>query len=317
MDKNPYDILGVDKSASDAEIKSAYRKLAKKYHPDLNPDNKDDDVRFKDISAAYDFLKNKDRRAAFDRGEIDMQGQPQWSKGAQEAYGKERQYYRDFAESPQGTRYSAYGNNINPEDIEDILGSMFGRKTYGGGFDDIFKQQQSLDVHYRLDIDFMEAALGAEKQITMPDGKKLKIIIPEGVKDGQKLRLKNKGREFPDGHQGDAYIEIHIKPDKIFTRKRNDIYTEIPIAINEAILGSTIEVETIHGFVKVKIPKATDSGKRFRLKGKGIKGGNHYVDVQIVMPDKIDEDLEKFMTEWAKKHSYNPRKVKVKREKSA
>jgi DnaJ-class molecular chaperone len=156
----------------------------------------------------------------------------------------------------------------------------------------------------------MEAALDAKKQVTMPDGNDLKITILEGVKEGQNLRLKGKGKKLKDGHQGDAYVKIHILPHKFFVRKLNDIYTEVPIGINEAILGDTIEVETIHGPVKIKIPPSTDSGKRFRLRGKGIKGSDHYVDVKIVIPNEIDEDLKRTIREWAEKHDYNPREEK-------
>lgn len=299
MSKNPYEILSVDKGASDDEIKAAYRKLAKKHHPDLNPDNKSADEKFKEISAAYDLLKNKDKRTAFDRGEIDAQGQPQ--------QGGDRQYYRDFAGGPQGTRYSSSGGNINPENIEGIFGAMFGGRAPDTRFDDMFRQQQNADIHYRFDIGFMEAALGAKKQVTMPDGKNLSITIPEGVKDGQKLRLKGKGQKLQDGRHGDAYIEVHVLPHKFFIRKGDNIYNQVPIGVHEAVLGGAIEIETVHGAVNIKIPKGTNSGKSFRLKGKGIKSGHHYVDVQIVMPDKIDEDLEKAMKDWVEKHSYNPR----------
>jgi DnaJ-class molecular chaperone len=310
MSKNPYDILGVKKTAPDDEIKAAYRALAKKHHPDLNPDNKNADEKFKEISAAYDFLKDKEKRKAFDNGKIDAEGQPQ----GQAAGGDQRQYYRDYAGAPGGARYSTSGANINPEDLEDILGSMFGggasRRPSGGGFEDMFRQQQSADVHYRLDIDFMDAALGGKKQITMPNGKNLKVSIPEGIKDKQKLRLKGKGETMADGRQGDAYIEVHIKAHKDFTRKGNDIYTDIPIGIHEAILGATIDVRTIHGNVKVKIPKGTNSGTKFRIKGQGIKGANHYVAVQTVMPREIDPELEKSIKGWSENHSYNPRKEK-------
>ncbi len=309
MSKNPYEILGVSKSASENEIKNAYRKLAKKHHPDLNPANKTAEEKFKDISTAYAFLSDKEKRAAFDRGEIDANGQPQWTGWANATAGNERQYYRDFAGGPGGKRYYSSSHNINPEDFEDIFGSMFGRSS-GTDFDDIFKKQQNADVHYRLNIDFLEAALGSKKQVTMPDGQTLNISIVEGIKEGQKLRLKGKGKKLQDGVQGDAYVEIHISPHEFFKRKGNDIYAEVPIGINEAILGDTIEVETIHGFVNIKIPKSTDSGKRFRLKGKGIKGGDHYVDVKIVIPKEIDEDLESAIKQWAEKHDYNPREEK-------
>ena len=312
MSKNPYDVLGVSKTASDDEIKAAYRKLAKKHHPDLNPDDKTAEEKFKDISAAHVFLSEKEKRSAFDRGEIDSEGKPQWSGGAHSGEGGGRQYYRDFAGSPGGERYYYSNSNINPENLEGIFGSMFGGRTSGANYEDLFQQQQNADVHYHLNVDFMEAALGAKKQITMPDGKDLKITLPEGVREGQKLRLKGKGKKLKDGRQGDAFVGIHILPHKFFVRKLNDIYTEVPIGINEAILGDTIEIETIHGSVNINIPKCTDSGKRFRLKGKGIKGGNHYVDMQIVIPKKIDEDLERVIKDWAEKHDYNPREEKRK-----
>ncbi|MFT4578930.1 MAG: DnaJ-class molecular chaperone [Nitrospinales bacterium] len=312
MSKTPYEILGVSKTATEDEIKAAYRKLAKKHHPDLNPDDKKAEDKFKDISAAHDFLKDKKKRDAFDRGEIDAEGKPKGSGGAPAGDQSSRQYYRDFAGGPGGERYYSSTNNINPEDLEGIFGSMFGGKKSGTNFEDLFQQQQSADVHYRLNIEFLEAALGAKKKVTMPDGKNLQITIPEGVKEGQKLRLKGKGQKMKDGRQGDAYIEVHIPPHKIFVRKLNDIFSEVPIGINEAILGDTIEVETIHGSVNIKIPKCTDSGKRFRLKGKGIKDGNHYVEVKIVIPNEVDDDLEKALKDWAKKHDYNPREEKRK-----
>lgn len=309
MSKSPYDILDIKQGASDDEIKAAYRKLAKKYHPDLNPDNAKADDKFKEASAAHDFLKDKEKRAAFDRGEIDGQGQPKWSGGAQGNAEGQRQYYRDHASGPSSNRYQNTGN-INPEDLEGIFGSMFGGRANNAEYENMFRQQQNADTQYRFDIDFMDAALGIKKQVTMPDGKTLNISIPEGIKDGQKLRLKGQGQKISDGRQGDAYVEIHVNPHKKFTRKANDIYSSIPIAIHEAILGSDVKVETIHGPVKIKIPKGTDSGKSFRVKGKGIKGGNHYVEVKIVMPDEIDNALEKTMTDWAKNKSYNPRKSK-------
>ncbi len=312
MSKNPYDILEVSKTASDEDIKAAYRKFAKKYHPDLNPDNKTAEDKFKKISAAYAFLTNKEKRAAFDRGEIDAEGQPIWSGGPHTGAGDYRKYYRDFADAPGGKRYHYSSNkNVSPEDLEDILGSMFGGHTSGASFKDHF-QQQKADVHYRLNIDFTEAALGSQKQVTMPDGKSLKINILEGVKEGQKLRLKGQGQKLQDGSYGDAYVEIHILSHKPFTRILNDIHSVVSIGIHEAILGTAIEVETIHGSVKLKIPQKTNSGKKFRLKGKGIKGGDHYVAVQIIMPDKIDKDLEKAIKNWAAKHGYNPRENKKK-----
>ncbi len=299
MAKDPYKILGVAKGASDKEIKSAYRKLAKEHHPDINPDKKGSDKKFHDISAAYDLLKDKEKRAAFDRGEIDMEGNPQ----------HKQQYYRDFAQGASGERYyhaDSGGGNFSQEDIEDIFGSFFGGGV--GGRSAGFKQR-SADAHYVTEIDFMEAALGGKKRVTMPDGKVLDINIPAGIEDGQKLRLKGQGNQGAvNSPRGDAYVEVHIRPHKIFTRKGRDIYVEVPVAIHESVLGSKIKVPTIHGQVEAAVPKGASTGTTLRLKGKGIKGGNQYVKIKLVMPDKIDKDLQDAMEKWAEKHAYNPRK---------
>lgn len=340
MSKDPYKILGVEKGASQDDIKSAYRKLAKKYHPDLNPDNKDTDAKFKDVSAAYDFLKDEDQRAAFDRGEIDMDGQPKWGAGGPGGPGGMgqggRQYYRDFAGGPGGARYTS--STINPEDMGDIFSQFFGggagpgtagaRTGQAGGpgaggtgsfFEDLFGQHGArgtgvdADIHYKLDVDFLEAAKGAKKRVHMEDGKKLDITIPEGIKHGQKLRLKGQGRKIHGGPrgdvQGDAFVEVSIRAHKTFTRKGNDVYADLPIGIHEAVLGAKVQVETVHGPVKMSVPKATDSGTQLRLKGKGIKGGNHYAKVKIVMPETIDKDLEEAIKSWSDKHGYNPRET--------
>ncbi len=296
MTKNPYDILGVSKTADEKEIKSAYRKLAKKYHPDLNPDSKEADAKFKEINAANDLLNNKEKRAAFDRGEIDMEGNPQR---------QQQQYYRDHAEGPQGQRYSSNssGGNFSQEDLEGIFGSMFGG---GAGGRRARSQPQSVDANYKIEVDFLEAAKGAKKQVTMPDGKTLNITIPEGIEAGQKLRLKGKGLTS----SGDAYIEVQIKPDNFYKNIGKDIYIDVPIGIHESILGSKIKIPTIHGKVEVSVPKGATTGTKLRLKGKGIKGGDQYIKFNISMPETIDSELEEAIEKWAKVHKYNPRKSK-------
>lgn len=301
MTKNPYDILGVKKTANETEIKSAYRTLAKQHHPDLNPDNKKAEATFKDISVAYNLLHDKDKRAAYDRGEIDMDGNPQ--------YQKRQQSYKDFAEGPQGQRYhSAGGGDFSQEDMESIFGSFFSGGA--GGRQTGFKAQ-SLDAHYVIEVDFLEAVNGAKKRVTMPDGKILDISIPNGMEDGNKLRLKGKGAagnvNMPTG---DAYIEVHIKPNPFYKRIGKDIEVEVPIGIHESILGSKIQIPTVHGKVEMNIPKGASTGTRLRLKGKGLKGGDQYVLLKIVMPEKIDGELEELIGKWAKNHEYNPRKNK-------
>lgn len=298
MATNPYDILGIPKTADDKEIKSAYRTLVKKYHPDLNPGNKEAEETFKSISVAYDLLHNKDKRAAYDRGEIDMDGNPQ--------YQQHKKSYKDFAESPQGQRYhSAANEGFNQDDLEGIFGSFFGG---GRGRQAGFKTQ-SLDTHYVIEVDFLEAVHGAKKRVTMPDGKVLDISIPKGTQDGQKLRLKGKG-VTAQAATGDAYIEAKVKPDPFYKRTGNDIEVEVPIGLHETILGRKVQVPTIHGKVEMNIPKGASTGARLRLKGKGLNGGDQYVLLKIVMPEKIDDELEELIGKWAETHEYTPRKNK-------
>lgn len=299
MAKDPYHILGVGKSADEAAIKSAYRKLAKKYHPDLNPGQKESE-RFKEISAAYNLLSDKDKRAAFDRGDIDMEGQPQ-----------RQSFYRDHAQGPQGQRYYQFnqgngGGGFEDFDLSDLFGSFF----KGGGAKRASPPPPQ-DVQYRIDIDFVDAVKGGSRRITLPDGRALNVTIPAGVEEGQQLRLKGQGGKSADGRAGDAYIEVHIRPHAVFTRKGNDIYSDVPVGFHESILGEKIEVETIHGPVEVTLPKGASGGATLRLKGKGIGGGSHFIKLRIVMPPAIDSDLETAVRDWAKAHGYNPRKQKA------
>ncbi len=296
MAKNPYDILGVGKNADEKEIKAAFRKLARKHHPDLNPGNKEAAEKFKEINAANDVLMDKEKRAAFDRGEIDMEGQPQY----------QQRYYRDFAEGPQGRRYHFSGGDFSPEDIEDVFGSFFGGGVGGrhAGF-----KRQAADAYYAIEIDFMESVLGGKKRVTMPDGKTLDINIPAGIEDGQKLRLKGQGGQgSARSAPGDAYVEVHIRPHTLFTRKGHDIHIELPVGIHESALGGKVRVPTIHGPVETNVPKGASTGTMLRLKGKGIKGGDQYIKLKLIMPENIDKELEEFMRKWASAHSYNPRK---------
>lgn len=288
MAKNPYEILGVKKDASEAEIKAAYRKLAKKHHPDLNPGNKDADAKFKEVNAANDLLSDKEKRAAFDSGAIDMEGQPQ--------HQQQQRTYRDFADGPQGGRYHFNGGDFDLSDLEGLFGGIGGRHAGFG--------QPSADVRYSIEVDFLEAARGAKKRVTMPDGKTLDINIPEGIEEGQQLRLKGQGSK----PSGDAYVEMHIRPHPFFTRKGKDITVEVPVALQESVLGGKIQVPTVHGPVEMAVPKGISSGATLRLKSKGIKGGDQYVKLKLVMPKEIDADLEQAIRKWSETHAYNPRK---------
>jgi len=292
MARDPYEILGVSKNATEAEIKAAYRNLAKKHHPDLNPTNKNADEKFKEVNAANDLLSDKEKRAAFDRSEIDMEGQPRYQQQQQQ------RTYRDFADGPQGGRYHFNGGDFDLSDLEGLFSGLGGGRTGGAGFG-----RQSADVHYSIEVDFLEAARGAKKRVTMPDGKTLDIAIPEGIEEGQKLRLKGQGSQ----PSGDAYVEVHIRPHPFFTRKGKDITIEVPVALQESVLGGKIQVPTVHGPVEMNIPKGASSGMTLRLKSKGVKGGDQYVKLKIVMPKEIDADLEQAIRKWSETHTYNPR----------
>ena len=309
MAQDPYEILGLAKDASEAEIKSAYRKLAKAHHPDLNP-GKESETRFRDIGAAYGILGDADKRARFDRGEIDMDGQP-----------RQPQFYSNYAGGPSGRTYRQAppgsgrqgsgpedldSNGFNPEgfdprDFGDIFGSMF-----GGGFAQN-PQGVTLDARYSIEIDFLEAAKGGQKRVTMPDGRVLDLKIPAGIAEGQQLRLKGQGNTGRDGAAGDAYVEVHVLPHPLFTRQGNDILVELPVGFHESVLGSRVPVPTVHGEVEMAVPAGSSTGRVLRLKGKGLNGGDELVRLRIVMPPVVDPVLREAVETWAKTHPFDPR----------
>ncbi|MBP6011182.1 MAG: J domain-containing protein [Alphaproteobacteria bacterium] len=295
MAKDPYAVLGVAKTASADDIKKAYRKLVKQLHPDLHPGDKKAADRFKDVAAAYDIVGDADKRAKFDKGEIDESGQER----------PQERYYRDFADQGGARHYQSARGFDDLGQFSDLFGDFFGGGTGG--------PPRGQHVHYRLEVDFLTAATGGQQRITLPDGKQLGVTIPEGVTDGQTLRLKGLGHPGPAGAPaGDAMIEIHVRPHPQFERKGDDILSELVIGIDEAILGGKVEAPTISGRVMVAIPKGASSGQSLRLKGKGIKGkggvaGDHLIRLRIVLPKVVDDELSSFMQTWREKHAYDPR----------
>jgi DnaJ-class molecular chaperone len=298
---DPYETLGVAKTATEEEIRKAYRKLAKEHHPDLNPGNKQAEARFKDISAAYSLLSDPEKRRAFDAGEIDATGAPQ----------AERRFYRDYAGARAGFRYEHPEDVGGFEDLGDVFADLLkGRRGGARGGEAQFRMRGG-DVHYTLPIDFLEAVNSAKKRVDMPDGKTLDISIPAGVQDGQTLRLKGQGMAgMGGGPAGDALITVSVRPHPVFSRDGNDIKSVLPITLNEALSGGSVPVETITGPVNLKIPKHSNTGRILRLRGKGVQGktkGDHLVELQVFMPPHPGEDLEKAIAEWESQHPYDPR----------
>ncbi len=298
MSGDPYDILGVKKDASQADIQKAYRRLAKKLHPDLNPGNKEAEEQFKTVSTANDVLSDPEKRARFDRGEIDASG----------AERPQQRYYRDFNDAAAAHPYTSDAGVADFDDPDEIMAQIFGRAGRAN------MRMRGQDAQYRLTLDFLDAVNGGKQQVTLPDRSVLDVAIPPGTTDGQILRLRGKGRPgIGGGPPGDAMVEIAVRPHRLFTRKGDDIHAELPISLQEAVLGGKIRVPTPTGAVTMTVPKGANSGTVLRLKGKGAAraGGGHgdeYVTLKIMLPPGPDPALEKFVAEWKPATPYDPRR---------
>jgi DnaJ-class molecular chaperone len=301
MAEDLYSILGVAKTASAADITKAYRRLAKKLHPDLNPGDKEAEERFKKITAAYGIIGDEDKRKRYDAGEIDASGQER----------PQQRYYREYAGGPEGARYRSTQGFEDIGEFSDLFGDLFGRG--GAGRAGARFSMRGQDAQYRLEVDFLDAVNGTKTRITLPDGETLDVTIPAGVSDGQVLRLKGKGMPgLGEGGPGDALVEIGVKPHPVFKREGNDIVVELPITFDEAVLGGKVEVPTISGRVSATIPPGANTGQTLRLKGRGIKkgaaAGDQLVKLNVVMPERIDDDLKSFVEKWREAHAYDPRR---------
>jgi DnaJ-class molecular chaperone len=290
---DPYKILGVGRDAGEGEIRTAYRRLAKKHHPDLNPGKSEAEERFKQISAAYAVLSDAEKRSRYDRGEIDGGGNER---------PPERPFYRSYGDSAGRNKYRAE-EAFGPDDWDSIFGQAFGDRMKHGG------KSRGSDVRYALTVDFLEAANGAKRRVNLPDGRTLDVAIPPGLEDGQVLRLRGQGMAGPGGGPaGDALIEVHVAPHPNFRREGNDLILELPVSLTEAVLGARIEVPTIKGNVHLTIPPHSNTGTRLRLKERGIAGGHQYVDLKIVLAAEPEPELAQFLKAWTPNHPFDPRK---------
>lgn len=293
--EDPYTVLGLGRDASQDDIRKAYRKLAKKHHPDLNPGDAKSEARIKEISAANGLLSDPEKKGQFDRGEIDAGGQEQ----------RPRSSYREHADGEAGRRYGQ-GGGWGDEDFEDLFGSMFRRRGADG-------PQRGQDEHYTLTTSFLNAVNGATQRLTLPDGRTLDVKLPPGTSEGQLLRLRGRGGPGRNGApDGDALIEIHIAPHRYFTRDGRDIRLVLPINLKEAVNGGAVETPTPGGPVKLLIPPHADSGGELRLRGRGVPAhggqgaGDLYVTLKIMI-GPADEALDNFIRAWTPAAPANPR----------
>jgi DnaJ-class molecular chaperone len=290
LSDDPYAVLGVKRDAAQEDIQKAYRRLAKKYHPDINPGNAKAESQFKEIAGAYDVLGDAAKRKRFDNGEIDSQG----------ADRPRQRPYRDYADSGANPYTSSAGFS-DFDGTDDLFSEIFGRNARGRSAN--FKMRGE-DLGYRLTIDFLDAVNGAKTQMTLPGGSTLEVAIPPGVQAGQTLRLRGKGQAGQGGGPpGDALVEIEVRSHPIFTRKGDDILVDLPISLVDAVLGGKISVPTPSGPVHMTVPKWANTGTVLRLKGKGApdRSGHHgdeYVTLKLTLPDAPDAELERFVSQW-------------------
>lgn len=326
--RNPYEVLGVSKSASQEEVKKAFRKLAKKHHPDANKNDPKAQARFAELNAAHEILGDEDKRKAFDRGEIDAEGKPRFQGfegfggGHGRGQGPGGAHFETFTFGPEGFPRGGgrAGGAGGFSGFEDILSSVFGgraqagRPNLGGRFEpeDFGAPPPAHDASAAVTITLEEAAKGVKKRVQLPTGKDVEVRIPPGLTDGQQIRLKGQGWPGAGGHPaGDAHVTVHIAPHPHFKVDGANLRVEVPVTLYEAVLGAKVRVPTLDGAVDVALPPNANSGRTFRLKGKGLPRkagpGDLFATIRIVLPEQPDPELEALMRRWRDDKPYNPR----------
>jgi DnaJ-class molecular chaperone len=292
---DPYATLGVSRGASEKDIKSAYRKLAKELHPDRNKDNPQASARFSEVTRAYDLLSDKDQRARFDRGEIDLEGNPTMPFGGAGGFGGG---FNGGSRSQAGGGFQGFPGGGEEVDLSDLFEGLFnrgGQSGFGAGHAGGTRRppppQRGGNIAYRLRVPFAEAATLKEQRIGLGDGSTIDLKLPAGVEDGTQMRLKGKGQPGPGG-SGDALVTIEIEPHPFFTRDGDDVRLELPITLDEAVAGAKVKVPTVDGPVMLTVAPGSGSGKVLRLKGKGFtrKDGSR-ADQLVTLSIQLPSDL--------------------------
>lgn len=313
MALDPYQTLGVSRTATADEIRNAFRTIAKKHHPDLNPGDAAAEERFKAANTANEILSDPVRRAKFDRGEIDAAGQDRAQERA-----SDRGFYRDYAGGEAGQRYGRAGTGADPDDLSEIFGDFFSARDGGAGNT---RPRKGRDRQYRLEVPFLSAINGATERLTLPTGETLDVRIPPGIEDGQVLRLRGKGEAGRNGGpEGDALIEVAVAGHPFYRRVGRDVELDLPVTLAEAMLGGRVPVPTPRGEVTLTVPAGSDKGTRLRLRGRGVEAsapasaggsaaGDMYATLTLVAGPR-DAALEEALGAWAGRHAeFDPREA--------
>ncbi len=305
--RDPYDVLGVPKGTDAKTIKKAYRALARDHHPDLRPGDSRAEDRFKEVGAAYHFLSDPARKAQYDSGQIDASGAPRMN----------RTFYRNAGGGGPRTGPTDPDAHLKDAHLKDMEGMDMFADLFRGMRRTSARRKQApargQDIRHALAVGFLDAIKGGTREIVLPNGKRLNVTLPPGSQDGQVLRLKAQGAPgAAGGAAGDVHIELRVTPHPHFSRAGNDILSELPVTVGEALLGGKAGVRTIDGTVTVTVPKGSNSGTRLRLKGRGAPAtagarGDHYVTLKVMLPDNADPEFLQLMEEWARRHPYRVR----------